>query len=90
MGFDFNLKNATNEIFNMKNLDIFTKIDDEDPNPELTKQFFPEMVSKKDQIMEILKMNFTNKYSVDNILDKIGKDGVESLNELHKYILNNN
>jgi uncharacterized protein YihD (DUF1040 family) len=88
LGFKYILNDATDEIFNMKDLSIFTNIDSEDPCPEFTKQYFPDMVSKKDKIMNILKFNFNQKYSIDDVIDKIGKDGVESLNELNKGILN--
>jgi len=83
----FTLKDASDEIFNMKDISRFNI---EDPCPELTKLAFGDELISKGNPMEIIKLVINNKYELDNVLDKISKDGIESLNELHKNILNCN
>lgn len=80
-GLKFKLTNAVNEIWEMDNLNIF---DEGDPAPELTKLAFPGSVTN----FEILEQIFEANYTTDDIIDKIGRSGIESLNEIQKQMLN--
>lgn len=79
VGYNFEIYNALHRIWNMKNLSLFT---DFDPIPELTEEAFNDF-----NPMDILKVMVENKYSLDDVLSKINDFGVNSLNELNKFVL---
>lgn len=80
-GFEFKLTQCIDEIWEMNNLNIF---DEGDPAPEATKLAFPDDLTN----FEIIKQMFETKYSMDDLLDKITRTGIESLNEIQKRMLN--
>lgn len=79
----YTAKDASSEIWEMNNLDIF---DEGDPAPELTRLVFPDNLTNK----EIIKQIFESKFNQDDLLDKISRSGIESLNEIQKQMLNEN
>lgn len=79
-GFDFKLTHCINELWEMNSLNIF---DEGDPAPEATKLAFPNDLTN----FEIIKQMFESKYSMDDLLDKITRTGIESLNEVQKQML---
>ena len=81
------LEDATNNIWEMNDISFITEYGEEDPAPELTEQFFPGSTSENEKINNYLKTIFSSKYSVDDVLDKISRKGIESLNTINKYIL---
>ncbi|MEK6881915.1 MAG: hypothetical protein AABY22_20015, partial [Nanoarchaeota archaeon] len=87
----YNLKitNALDEIWNMSDLSevITTK---EDPHPDIKDMIVEQFGEvKSDRIRGILQIMVTQKYSTDDVIDRISNTGFESLNELNKYILEN-
>ena len=81
------LEDATDNIWEMNDISFITEYGEVDPAPELTEQFFPGLVSENEKINNYLKTIFSSKYSVDDVLDKISRKGIESLNTINKYIL---
>ena len=81
------LEDATDNIWEMNDISFITEYGEIDPSPELTAQFFPGSVSENEKINNYLKTIFNSKYSVDDVLDKISRKGIESLNTINKYIL---
>ncbi len=80
VGFKIKVTDATEELWDSNNLQFLNQ---EDPAPELTEMAFPFT-----NPMNILKQIFDQKYNQDDVIDKIARTGVESLNELNKYIIN--
>lgn len=85
---NFIIKDVTNEIWEMNDISFITEYGEIDPSPELTEQFFPGLISENEKINNYLKIIFSSRYSVDDVLDKISRKGIESLNVINKYILN--
>jgi hypothetical protein len=81
------LEDATDKIWEMNDISFLTEYEEVDPAPELTVEFFPGLISENEQINNYLKTIFSSKYSVDDVLDKISRKGIESLNIINKYIL---
>jgi hypothetical protein len=81
------LEDATDNIWEMNDISFITEYGEVDPAPELTEQFFPGSISENEKINNYLKTIFSSKYSVDDVLDKISRKGIESLNTINKYIL---
>lgn len=83
----FTIKDVTDEFWEMDDLtDFFNKFMGDD-DVEFTKQHFPEFISDRDKVRNILRLSFEKKYNVDNVLDKINEKGLNSLNEFNEYIL---
>ena len=84
----FTINDITNNIWELNNIKEFVSLfGEEDPSPELTQQIFPDIQSTFSKVYEILKLIVESKYSTDDVLDVISEKGINSLNELHKYIL---
>lgn len=79
-GFDFKLTHCIDELWEMNSLNIFNE---GDPAPEATKLAFPDDLTN----FEIIKQMFESKYSMDDLLDKITRTGIGSLNEVQKQML---
>lgn len=87
-GFKIQMTNIINDVWNMNNIKEFISLfGEEDPNPELTQQFFPGLQTTFDKVNQILKVIIESQFTLDNVLDKINEQGIDSLNELNKYIL---
>jgi len=87
-GLKFKMTNIINDVWNMNNIKEFINLfGDEDPNPELTQQFFPGIQTNFDKVNEILKVVVESQFTLNDVLDKINEQGIDSLNELNKYIL---
>lgn len=86
-GANYMLEDATDNIWEMNDISFITEYGEVDLAPELTEQFFPGLVSENEKINNYLKTIFSSKYSVDDVLDKISRKGIESLNIINKYIL---
>lgn len=77
----YTITDITNEMWEMNNLDVFNG---GDPAPEATKLMFPDELTNE----EIIKQIFEAKYTMDDLLDKITRTGIESLNKIQKQMLN--
>ena len=87
-GLKFKMTNIINDVWNMNNIKEFISLfGDEDLNPELTQQFFPGLQGNFEKINEILKVVVESQFTLNDVLDKINEQGIDSLNELNKYIL---
>jgi hypothetical protein len=76
------------KLWEMEDVSFITQYGNDDPNPDLTLEFFPDHKSTHQQINEILRQICDKRYTKDDVLDKINEKGINSLNELNKYILN--
>jgi len=79
-GLKFKMTNCIQELWEMNDLSIF---DNGDPAPELTKLAFPDLVNN----MDILEQMFKQQFSQDDVLDKITRTGIESLNSIQQQML---
>lgn len=87
-GFKMQITDLTNQIWNSNNVKEFISLfGSEDPNLELTKQFFPGLQGNFEKVNEILKVVVESQFTLNDVLDKINEQGIDSLNELNKYIL---
>ena len=73
------------QLWDMEDVSFITEYGEEDPNPELTHEFFPDFKSTNQRINEILQQICDKRYTKDDVLDKINEKGINSLNKLNKY-----
>ena len=76
------------KLWDMEDVSFITEYGNDDPNPDLTYEFFPGHVSIHQQINNILQLICDRQYTKDDVLDKINEKGMNSLNKLNKYVLN--
>jgi hypothetical protein len=69
--------------FEMQMTDLTTQIWDSNDIEEFVKLF----EGKNEKVDEILKVVAESQFTVNDVLDKISEKGIDSLNELNKYIL---
>lgn len=87
-GFKIQMTNIINDVWNMNNIKEFINLfGEEDPNPELTQEVFPGLQTTFDKVNQILKVMIESQFALNDVLDKINEQGIDSLNELNKYIL---
>jgi hypothetical protein len=87
-GFKIKMVEFINNVweFNNEEFQSFVSLfesEDEDPCPELTEFAF----GPNGNVLDILEAISESKFTIDNVLDKISTKGIESLNDLNKYIL---
>lgn len=82
---EYQLNDAVDAIWEMDNLEQVLPM--EDPCPEFTKEHFGNVENDRYKVLSILKLIFSRKFDINNVLEKISIGGMESLNELNKYFL---
>jgi hypothetical protein len=70
-GFKMQITDLTNQIWNSNNIEEFVKL----------------FENKNEKVDEILKVVVESQFTINDVLDKISEKGIDSLNELNKYIL---
>jgi hypothetical protein len=70
-GFKMQITDLTNQIWNSNDIGEFVKL----------------FENKNEKVDEILKVVVESQFTVNDVLDKISEKGIDSLNELNKYIL---
>jgi len=84
-GIKFELVNIIEQIWNLNSVKEFVGLfGEEDLSVQLTQQSFKCTFEK---VNEILKVIVESQFNVNDVLDKISEKGIDSLNELNKYIL---
>ncbi len=78
-GANYSLTEVIDEFWNKDDLTAILTY--ADPSPEMTEAVF------EDDFLDELKLIVYQKYDVDDVLDKISAKGINSLNVLNKYVL---
>lgn len=85
-GFKIKMVEYVDQIWNFNNEELnqfISLFDGEDPCPELTEEAFGE----EEKTIDVLKTIMASKFTTDDVLDKISNSGIDSLNDLNKFIL---
>jgi len=85
-GFKMKMVECVDQIWNFNNEEFnqfISLFEEEDPCPELTEEAFGE----EEKTIDVLKTIVASKFTTDDVLDKISNSGIDSLNDLNKFIL---